>query len=213
MAGSAGARRPRKPRHKRRRLKKLTWLVLLICILHVCIAVVASQPRVPAARPVASAKPTTSVLLYAQLPKPLGLLAGLQVDASTAAFLGVSYAAAPLGPLRLMPPGASLSPEPAVSTRTFRLLPAGVHSNQVREATKFQHECVRLADWLLEPAARQSEDCLNANLFVPLKLSPAEGRQRQPEEQQMSRHNQQQQPDQVLSNYAANQQGKNPIMT
>lgn len=204
MALVAGARRPRKPSHKRRRLKKLIYLRLAWLLLW--LAHLYQQPS-----QLASATPTTtSVRFYAQLPKPLGLVAGLQVNPQTAAFLGLSYAAPPLASLRLMPPGASRSPAPPISGRPFRLLPANQQTSQVREATKFGPRCVHLADWLPdapESGARQSqsEDCLNANLFVPLKVEQTS----EPEEQQMS---QQQRHDRVMSNYASNQQGKNAII-
>lgn len=91
----------------------------------------------------------------------LGLIRGRSLDGgAVAAFLGVPYAAPPVGPLRFMPPGAYSGPQ----SQSARGL----------DQTQFGHSCVRLHDWLdPKPAGKlsdqQSEDCLNANIFVPIQ--------------------------------------------
>ncbi len=84
---------------------------------------------------------------------PYGRLAGEAQDGGVARFLGIPYAKAPVGALRLRGPRPL---EPWTGTRDARTpAPASLQTlggNQV---------------WMNEPIARQSEDCLYLNVWTP----------------------------------------------
>lgn len=97
---------------------------------------------------------------YAQLARA-GPLRGIQLtwrdesrsptgshSLSTLAYLGLAYAAPPVGLLRLMPPGAPIYTKHTSgdSMSTARLMPANREA-QVRNQNQFGRQCVRLSDW------------------------------------------------------------------
>ncbi len=84
---------------------------------------------------------------------PEGRVSGLRLEAGVQRFLGIPYAAPPVGPLRLR------GPRPAVPWSGLRdgsvPAPASLQTlggNQV---------------WMNEPIARQAEDCLTLNVWTP----------------------------------------------
>lgn len=116
-------------------------------------------------------------------------VAGSGHDRLVAVFAGIPYAAAPVGPLRFMPPGAA-APSPAASSlRETKIARCGVSGKQQPETNyvvwsgqrvrprPFSEpgpSCVRLYDWLPEASRgdvaqqQQSEECLNINIYVPV---------------------------------------------
>ena len=106
-----------------------------------------------------------------------GLVRGLLVSSPSdgsqvAAFLGLSYAGAPVGPLRFMPPpGANGGGELGAERANSASCQLNGARRRARALANFGPECVRLADWLGPGPRRrgQSEDCLNANVFVPMQ--------------------------------------------
>lgn len=84
---------------------------------------------------------------------PDGQVSGLQLDGNVQRFLGIPYAAPPVGPLRLRGP-RPVAPWAGVRDGT-RPAPASLQTlggNQV---------------WMNEPIARQAEDCLYLNVWTP----------------------------------------------
>lgn len=227
MAASEGFGRPRRPEKdiqrksagkRRKRRKKQPQQLLLTCLL----LSLAGSEQVQASQPTSG---LGQLEYYAHLPKPLGLSAGLRVirpqatgSQHVAAFLGLNYAAPPVGPLRLMPPGANRLPvNPTKLTAQFVLLPANQRTNQIREASKFGHQCVELSDWLssdqtiLDRTKQvQSEDCLNANLFIPLKSAEKQATKEQESQTRAVHGKPLSQSDHVMFHYSSNQdqQGK-----
>lgn len=165
-----GPRSRRRTRLKQQAGARSSWARGLVLVAQVAlVAGAALADRAPARQ---------EILPGALLPK-FGLVRGLKFNPgagrAVAVFLGVPYAAPPTGPLRFMPPGAvrpGQQRQPAGgASEQCRLLPSGTGA-PVRPFARFGAECVRLASWL-EPRPgptdfqRQSEDCLNLNLFVP----------------------------------------------
>jgi para-nitrobenzyl esterase len=82
-----------------------------------------------------------------------GELQGTYLDGGVSAFLGIPYAAPPIGALRFRPPAEALSWFP-----------------EVRSATAFGPVCPRLTAGAI--AVNGSEDCLTLNVWVPATAGP-----------------------------------------
>lgn len=161
-------------RHKRLLVTLLS--VLLIGVLLCPYLTSAGQPQVSCHYYVSVAKlgPICGLRTLASSPHRPGLLVPL------ASFLGIPYAAPPIGPLRFMPPGAFASSNiinnnTATSHRQYQLMPGG-RVTTVQEFTEFGLQCVRLSNWLPAEVAklphdRESENCLKLNILVPIHES------------------------------------------
>jgi para-nitrobenzyl esterase len=96
------------------------------------------------------AMPLSNPAMAAEVETEQGILKGLDADDGGAVFLGVPFAAPPVGDLRWRPP----QPAPAW--------------NGVRQATSYGPACVQdRADYGGIFATNQSEDCLTLNIWTP----------------------------------------------
>jgi hypothetical protein len=91
-------------------------------------------------------------------------------------YLGIPYATAPISELRFMPPITQPPWDGILSADTFA--PSCIQTfpkfHNAEEALKFmpQAEYQRISQLAAQLTARQTEDCLYLNIFIPTDISP-----------------------------------------